>query len=777
MGCMELYAQPAFDSVTKRFDRYRVNHLSEKLYVHTDKAFYTAGEIVWFKLYAVDAQLHRPLDLSKVGYVELLSRDNKPVMQAKIALGEGTGNGSFRLPYSVQSGVYRLRAYTNWMKNGTAAEFFEKNITVINTLKKPEWPVETTASFDLQFFPEGGELVNGVQSKVACKITDDEGRGIDGKGAILNHRNDTVAVFTTLRFGMGHFEMLPDAGEQYRAVFTTASGKKVSKSFLPVKTTGIVMRLTETDKDKLLLRIQSKLAGQTVSLLVHTRQSVKLALTRELFDGVTEIEIAKKQLGEGISHFTVFDAAGRPVCERLYFIQPLGMSVDLHTDATTYGLRKKVMVDLSGADEKQYPIQGNFSVSVYQLDSLQSFESADIRSYFWLQSDLRGNIESPAFYFSGNGPEVNEAADNLMLTQGWRRFTWETVLQKPNAVPEFLPEIEGHIIQAKLLNKHNGQPTGNIAAYLSVPTEKALFAATMSDQNGNARFVMKHFYGGNEVVVQTNNGADSMYRIDISSPFSEKFTDRPVPQFRFSEKLAGALSAHSIAVQVGNTYYSDRQQQFLYPKAMDTLPFYGVPDKRYYLDDYTRFITMEEVMREYVEDVRVRKSNEQFSYRIRNKAFDRFFETAPLVLMDGIPVSDVTKIIAFDPLKIKRIDVVAQRFYQNQLAHDGIISYSTYQGDLAGFQLDANALIVEYAGLQLQREFYSPAYDQATSNNRLPDLRRLLYWSPDLQTGADGKKQFSFYTGDTPGTYGIVLEGISPNGLTGSRQLTFSVVK
>jgi len=230
--------------------------------------------------------------------------------------------------------------------------------------------------------------------------------------------------------------------------------------------------------------------------------------------------------------------------------------------------------------------------------------------------------------------------------------------------------------------------------------------------------------------------------------------------------------------QVSNTYYADKQQNFLFPAAIDTTPFYGNPDHRFYLDDYTRFITMEEVMREYVADVRVRKNNNRFTYTVRNSAFNNFFETDPMVLIDGVPVSDIDKIIAFDPLKIKRADVVTQKFYQNNLVHDGIINYSTYQGDLAGYQLDANALIVEYEGLQLQREFYSPVYETAAqTNNRLPDFRNLLYWSPDVRTDKNGKKQLSFYTADIPGIYIIVTEGITSNGLAGSKTTTFTVTK
>ena len=184
-------------------------------------------------------------------------------------------------------------------------------------------------------------------------------------------------------------------------------------------------------------------------------------------------------------------------------------------------------------------------------------------------------------------------------------------------------------------------------------------------------------------------------------------------------------------------------------------------------------------MREYIADVRVRKTNNNiFSLHINDRDYNNLFETEPLVLMDGVPVFNVNKIMEFDPLKIKKIEVVARKFYQNSQLYDGIIQYHSYQGDLAGYQLDAHALVVEYPGLQLQREFYSPVYETAAQlKSRLPDFRNVLYWSPDIHTDEQGKKQCSFYTGDIPGKYLVVIQGMGARGRAGSSMAVFTVAK
>jgi hypothetical protein len=161
---------------------------------------------------------------------------------------------------------------------------------------------------------------------------------------------------------------------------------------------------------------------------------------------------------------------------------------------------------------------------------------------------------------------------------------------------------------------------------------------------------------------------------------------------------------------------------------------------------------------------------------VLNYPYRLFFEDDPLVLFDGVPVSDMNKIIAFDPLKIKKIELMNRKYFLGPYAADGIISYTTYNGDLAGFQFDPNVLILKYDGLQLQREFYSPVYEtQEQVRSREPDFRNLLFWSPEVNTNESGKKQISFYTSDVKGKYVVVVEGITADGKAGVKTATFTV--
>jgi hypothetical protein len=185
---------------------------------------------------------------------------------------------------------------------------------------------------------------------------------------------------------------------------------------------------------------------------------------------------------------------------------------------------------------------------------------------------------------------------------------------------------------------------------------------------------------------------------------------------------------------------------------------------------------MEEVMREYVPGVHVRKRKDGFHFLVADKINGGLLEADPLVLLDGVPVFDINKIMSYDPLKIKKLEVVERKYYSDQLYLPGIVSYSTYNGDLAGFELDPRSVSINYEGLQLEREFYTPQYDsQKKRAARLPDQRTLLYWTPEVYVDKNGKCELEFYTSDIPGNYRVVVEGLDSDGYAGNAIYNFTV--
>ena len=137
---------------------------------------------------------------------------------------------------------------------------------------------------------------------------------------------------------------------------------------------------------------------------------------------------------------------------------------------------------------------------------------------------------------------------------------------------------------------------------------------------------------------------------------------------------------------------------------------------------------------------------------------------------------DMNKFMETDPLKIKKIEVMTNNYFLGPSVNNGIVSCISYDGNIAGYELDKNAVIVDYSGLQVQREFYAPVYESVPQkNNRSADFRNVLYWNPDIETSSNGTHEFSFYTSDIPGTYTIILQGISDDGSAGRSIAKFEV--
>ena len=197
---------PIDSVVPTAFNRYKAAYIQEKLFAHTNKGMYITGEICWFRLYYVNAVFGGPESLSKIAYVELLDKNNLNVLQEKISLKPQEAAGSMVIPIGLPSGVYRFRAYTSWMKNFEPEYFFEKPLRIINPRDLSR---DSTASkslhYDIQFFPEGGNFVQNLDAKVAFRIVDEHGKGMDCSGELLNSTGDTILHFRPLHFGLGQF--------------------------------------------------------------------------------------------------------------------------------------------------------------------------------------------------------------------------------------------------------------------------------------------------------------------------------------------------------------------------------------------------------------------------------------------------------------------------------------------------------------------------------------------------------------------------------------------
>lgn len=761
--------------IEQQFISYAERTPVEKLFLHLDRPCYVSGETMWFKLYAVEGTTQRPLAASSVAYVEVLSSAQVPVLQAKIALKNATGQGSLVLPAALASGRYTVRAYTSWMRNFGPEYYFHASVVVVDT-RQPlgSLAAPLAAAYDPQFFPEGGDLVQGLTSRVGFKLTDNAGQGVAATGTVLDAAGTSVAHFTTLWAGMGSFDFTPaQAGGTYRAIIKLANNQTFTCALPAVRTQGYVLRVEEDGPTRLRVVVQAKglaATSGTLYLLGHAGQRVVVAAEAQLSQGRVVFSVSREQLAAGVSHFTLFNRQRQPLCERLYFRPPAAtLTLRAQPDKTQYATREKVTLRLTSG-----PLPANLSVAVYQLDSLSAASSADITSYLWLAADLRGPIENPGRYLDATNPDAAAAADNLMLTQGWRRFHWANVLaSRPDSLP-YPPELHGPIIRGRVMSSLTGTPAARTPVYLASPSRRPQLYNSSSQADGGVQFELPDLYGSRQLLAGLNPQRDSVDRVELFDAFSTQYAAGSPRLLTLPPRLAANLRRRHAQAEVGSRFPGGPPPAYQLPKP-DSLAFYGLPSERYYLDKYTRFKVLEEVLREYVPGVLVRLRKDGFHLVVPDYQ-NRATMEDPLVLLDGVPVFNTNRIMAFDPLKIQRLDVLTTRYFLGSVVHEGIISFTTYRGDLGGFPIDPRALLQDYEGLQGQRDFYAPRYDNpAAARSRLPDFRNLLYWNPVVVTQANTDAEITFYTSDQVGRYRVVVQGLSATGLTGSTDYILKV--
>lgn len=764
----------SLDTLLKKFAGYRESILTEKIYIHTDRDTYIIGEKIWFKAYVTDGAFHRPLNFSRVAYIEIIDSKNVAVLQSKISVIDGFGDGSLILPLDLSSGTYTLRAYTNWMKNFSAEYFYRQKIVIINPFKKTEVAlVDSSRRIDVQFLPEGGNLVGGITTKIGFQGLNSQGQGVDFKGFLISDNQDTVVTFSPLVAGIGSFNFLPEFDTKYKAVITQKNGEVSSHEFPLVQKNGYA--LTVSDDGSFVKinvnRASNDMVNTPIYLFIHARNIVTAATLKLLSNNSASFLVPQKALPDGISHITIFDSDLNPVCERLYFKQPEDtLSITTRLNKETFYTRDYVTVSLIPKVNNK-SIAGNFSISVFLNDSLYH-SSKSIHTFLMLISDLQGVIEKPEYYL-GSSPQVREARDNLMLTHGWRRFVWEELLHTKKVL-SFIPETGGHIVQG-LVEDQTGDALANHSVYLSTtgtPSCSHLYSAT-SNANGTLLFDVHNLTGITPLTFNQDISADSIITLTILSPFSSEHSFHDVFKFILNSSHKKSIQRRSVAMQVENVFRKMRGPENSKP---DSVAFYGAADEVYLLDDYTRFPVMEEVMREYVQGVLVRKKKDDFQITVTNRGGKDSFTDTPLILLNGLPLFSPNDVMNLDPLKVKKIEVVTRRYSYGNVSYAGIVSLTTFDNYFEEVQLSTKSIKLDYDGLQARRLFHSPSYKTTKMyKNSMPDQRTLLYWNPAVVTTGDGEALVEFYTSDISGTFKIIIEGLAKNGMGGTTEITFDV--
>jgi hypothetical protein len=784
-----IHSDELINKIISNLEQFRQDFPQEKVYLHTDRHLYAAGESIWFKAYVTAGLSDQLSPLSKTLYVQLLDTDKKVIIDKKLYIEEGLSKGVFDLPPVLSNGSYTLRAYTHWMRNFPETYLFHKKIT-IQSLDAPKEITQLSSNdIDLQFFPEGGALVEGMRSKVAFKAIGTDGLSKTISGGIYNSKAEQVAELKSLHAGMGSFYLMPEAGENYYAEIKELPGKKVS---LPkVNPSGIVLTVTnQENQEDVVVRIQSKLPVDNAEvILVANSKSFPAYIARiNLSQPLAFVRIPKSNLLSGITQLVILDQAGNPLNERLIFHDAgRKLQIESKTDKQTYNNRALTKVDVEVKDEAGNPVKAFLSMAVVDRTDIPADEdNSNIVQYLLLNSELKGYIENPGYYFDASNENRSEALDNLLLSQGWSRFVWEELVNDAVAEPKFYIE-QGLNILGRLVDNVSKKPIDNgKVMYFNIDGDAAF---TRTGKNG--QFILNDlvFFDTTDVVLQGQNTKGKKwvkFELDpeIASPEGTGIFNEIIFESDFDEVFArksrerkNIEAAYNFdpdvmlldAVSIRAQKIDELEERKIYKGASRTLKVEDIPGAAYM--DHPM-----QILQGRMAGVQVFYSPPNYSVQIRGVG-SLNAGTDPLILFDNMPV-DITFLNGIPATEIEAVDVFmgAEAAIFGVQGANGVIAFYS-RTSLSQTSSDPGIINVRRSGYALAKEFYKPKYDVRLPEHIKPDRRVTLHWEPMLETDENGKVSISYYNHDNEGEIEIRVEGITESGVPGVSNVKYQVRK
>ncbi len=431
-----------------------------KMKLDFDRKAYGSGDQVVAHLEAIDLE-DQPLRLLDVGFI--VSLDGKSGARQKLRLDfDGKADVKFTLPEKLTSSDGLLQVI---IPHKGQNESISRSIPIVFD------------KIDLQFFPEGGDLVAGLPTNIAFKALNEYGKPADVEGAILNDKGEQVATFSSFHNGMGATKLWPEKGNRYTARITKPEGIDTLYQLPAILPKGMNLTVTEQQPNVVKTTVQTT-RTQPVHLVVQSND--KLVFSKSfMVDKKEEIAFSTKSFPMGISRITLFDEFGQAKCERLIFVQSDNkLNIDISTNKKQYQPREKVVLNIKVTDENDDPVAGQFALSVAD-DKLLTFaddKQGHILAKLFLESELKGDIEEPDFYFDDSEATATRAMDHLMMTHGWRRFDWEKVRQPEPLAFKFAKERSW--VAGRVVDKANAPVVGALVSVM----DKNI--TTSTDENG-----------------------------------------------------------------------------------------------------------------------------------------------------------------------------------------------------------------------------------------------------------------------------------------------------
>jgi len=761
---------------------------AEKIYIHYDKEYYVAGETIWLKAYLYSDG--KPSGISSNFYLQLANDKGQIISSKKYPVRGASVKGNIDLTDSLPQGVYYIRALTIGMLNNDNDFIYKKRLFIYNpssTVVREK--TSTQQNISLQFFPESGNLIDGLLTITAFKAVDQWGMPVDVSGIIKADDGTIVAPFKSFHDGIGKVQFKPQALKKYTAEIET-NGSIKSFPLPEVQQSGINLKIQDEKGGKaFLLSRSSKDKEQFDPLTLVVEINNQIVYENEInFENYLSIKghLLTDNLFSGILHFTVFNKNGLPLAERLSFLDNNNYSVPATIDIIKTGIEKRVenILELNFPDS----IQRSASVSVTDASENLSADLENIYSRFLLTDDLKGHIFNPSYYFQPENLQKGElndsihvALDNLMLTHGWSRYSWTKILANDFPVKkypgEYLISISGNVKDDKDKESLSG---GKLNIFLEaedsssqtyeVPVDfegkfridsllffgKGRVFYTYKDTHGKQRPALIHLDENSmKMVVETlseHSEAKSLIPGEDKENIKKRYQyiEKGLEDIKELEKVVVKSSSSKKPIDIVNEKYTTGVFRSMGKVNLDNI------------NDPANDRAMNGV--DFVKN-RIQQIDIESGHFVNRKNFSLM--TGQKWLVDVFINEAPANISQLKTLRADQIALV--KFYEagfigvSSSAPGGAIA--VYTKKVSNEAPPDKLNFVEYNGYSITKEFYSPNYNIPEIRKEGIDNRTTLYWNPDVYTDGSTKAvKISFFNNDFSKKIRVIMEGFDVYG-------------
>jgi hypothetical protein len=623
-------------------------------------------------------------------------------------------------------------------------------------------------------------LLEGLTNKVGIKAVDINGKGVQLSGDIIDENGVLIKTFELNKLGMGSV-LLDITGNIILNCRINLTGEQKLIYPLPLaEKQGIIAQVNQNN-DKLLLRVatnrQTFVNDQIFYLMVHNRGLVQLIYSIELNPETKDkrIDLDKSEFLNGVNCLTVFNEQFDPVAERLFYVENSTIKGGLKNDLSFRN--DTLSLDLTSLDSDGKPVSANLSLSVLPGGSTANSFSNSLMAEVLLKSGLKGFVENPNYYFEETDTIRLNDLDNLLISQGWRKYNWNLIKDTTSRTLTY--EIEnGFAVNGNLARWSKKRSKSDCQVFLH-SSNNQIYRLSDVDSLGGFSFTDLYFPDSTQVYINVLNNKGKVVGNKVNTSVTPIYTcispiKKPkniLTNVKTNILMPTNFFSSDIMIEEVNVY--DRKPPP--PNASDI--FNANDSKTFTITEETvdKYQTIEDILRQEfgVSKVVMIDPDTKIPYLTyyMNRGVNSInMKYQVMLIIDDIPIN-TNNLNQFEDLSvycslsdIESISVNKTGFGLGSRGVDGAIIVKTRTTPVFSKQAQTIVNKIEVRGYSTPVEYYSPKYKVHPSDMDYIKYAT-VFWQPNVITDLEGKTTIKFPVSSELNSFEIRIEGFADSGV------------